>query len=232
MAAAIAASCSFANAQSCSGLSSKTCRQTQGCEWDRFARSCVVGCPANVFQSTSPDYGVIDEFEFNLWLDLDLSRSDVQTFYSNAYSRWTSIIKSDSNNGGSTSTSGLNLWAECPAGIPSILDDLYICGRDTCIDGPGNVLGSAGPQYIWTATGLPATGIMEFDSEDIPNLLDLWEVVILHEMGHVLGIGSSSGWDDAIDTNNDFTGPNATDVWQNQWGCLGLPPIETDGGAG
>ena len=35
-----------------------------------------------------------------------------------------------------------------------------------------------------------------------------------------------------INANNDFTGANSVDVWQNEWGCSGFPPIETDGGAG
>jgi hypothetical protein len=48
----------------------------------------------------------------------------------------TSIIKSVSNNGGSKSKAGMKI-DECSAGIPSILDDLSICGRDVCIDGPG-----------------------------------------------------------------------------------------------
>lgn len=130
---------------------------------------------------------------------------------------------------------------QCSTGLPSTLDDLYICGRDICLDGEGAVLGRAGFQYLWTDTNLPATGFMEFDSADIPRFLEagLWEAIILHEMGHVLGIGTAARWNDLTSRRRkrgrifaDFTGPNAVDVWKEDWGCTGLPPIETDGGGG
>eukprot|EP00752_Nemacystus_decipiens_P012579 g11140.t1 len=61
------------------------------------------------------------------------------------------------------------------------------------IDGRGTVLARAGPEYSWIACPtISLTGFMEFDIEDIPTLEEdgTFEGVILHEMGHVLGIGS------------------------------------------
>jgi hypothetical protein len=67
------------------------------------------------------------------------------------------------------------------------------------IDGVGRVLGSAGPCfYRGTTSGvvrvgeLTIIGGMRFDIEDIANLISngTFESVILHEMGHVLGIGT------------------------------------------
>ena len=60
------------------------------------------------------------------------------------------------------------------------------------IDGAGQVLGSAGWCYRRTA-GLPLIGLMRFDEADVAGLVatDRFGAVILHEMGHVLGIGGS-----------------------------------------
>jgi len=127
----------------------------------------------------------------------------------------------------------------CPCFANSTrIDDIYICGKEEEIDGLFGVLGSAGPD--WTLGNLVIAGSMRFDSVDaawyLANEPDEWEAVILHEMGHVLGIGTM--WDTAslineISTTDwDFNGANAQKVWQDDWGCTGLPPIERDGGAG
>jgi hypothetical protein len=78
-----------------------------------------------------------------------------------------------------------------------IIDDLLILAQGTPIDGPGRVLGQAGPTHLRPASAgpsafLPAKGIMFFDTADLVKmeidgiLLD----VITHEMGHVVGIGT------------------------------------------
>lgn len=90
-------------------------------------------------------------------------------------------------------------WSEIIIGdIPSveingeIIDDVLIYARGVSIDGRGNTLGMAGPEYIRHGTYLPATGVMSFDTADLAimeadgSLLN----VIIHEMGHVLGFGT------------------------------------------
>ena len=69
--------------------------------------------------------------------------------------------------------------------------------RVDSIDGPGNILGAAGPCVLrQDATaqqrGLPALGTMIFDSADFGRLVQAGTAydVIRHEMGHVLGIGT------------------------------------------
>ena len=77
-----------------------------------------------------------------------------------------------------------------------------------------------------------------FDTADIALLdsLGLLDEVILHEMGHVIGIGSL--WDfepfvNLLDENGDYAkNTSATAVWQKDWGCVGTPPIEKDYGPG
>ncbi|MEV5906370.1 leishmanolysin-related zinc metalloendopeptidase [Streptomyces sp. NPDC052127] len=78
-----------------------------------------------------------------------------------------------------------------------VIDDLLIEAEGVTIDGPGRVLGMAGPtdfrdDSAQFGTFLPAKGVMRFDSADLTQmeadgtLVD----VITHEMGHVLGIGT------------------------------------------
>lgn len=59
------------------------------------------------------------------------------------------------------------------------------------IDGPGGVLGSAGPCYIRAEDGLPFMGRMRFDTADLIALAGSGRLddVIIHEMLHVLGVG-------------------------------------------
>ena len=77
---------------------------------------------------------------------------------------------------------------------------------------------------------------MQFDRDDAANFSDEnWGNVIEHEMGHIIGIGSIwsiDGWETQIYANNIYQGPQGLDVWQNDWGCVGTPPIELDGGSG
>ena len=82
-------------------------------------------------------------------------------------------------------------------GYPSNVDDIYLCGKDAFIDGPGRVLGGAAPLFgqelegrINPLTGQPyfvaLTGIMEFDIDDIEREMQngRFDEIVKHEMGH------------------------------------------------
>lgn len=59
------------------------------------------------------------------------------------------------------------------------------------IDGASDVLGRAGPDY--SVGGFAISGFMEFDSADLEWMSqqgNLLNEVVLHEMGHVIGIGT------------------------------------------
>ncbi len=60
------------------------------------------------------------------------------------------------------------------------------------LDGVGKVLGAATPVWLRSTGNLPFVGCMIFDSADLTNLAanGTLNAVILHEMGHVLGIGT------------------------------------------
>jgi Leishmanolysin len=72
------------------------------------------------------------------------------------------------------------------------IDDVRIDAEGARIDGPGAVLGQAGPVDLRPATFLPATGIMSFDSADLARMEADGSLVsvIVHEMAHVLGFGT------------------------------------------
>jgi subtilisin-like proprotein convertase family protein len=90
-------------------------------------------------------------------------------------------------------------WAEVITGdLPSAIidgvtiDDVLIEAEGVPIDGPGGILGQAGPTHIRPGSRLPAKGIMSFDTADLDRMEADGSLtdVILHEMGHVLGFGT------------------------------------------
>lgn len=117
-----------------------------------------------------------------------------QQVFEEAAARWAELITGDQAD--VTIDKPDNL---CGAGDPPLaatIDDLYIDAFIVPIDGEGGVLGSAGPCLIRSpGNNLPLYGVMRFDSADIAALEAEGTMghVILHEMGHVLGIGSL--WD-------------------------------------
>src|SRR5690606_12711586 len=107
------------------------------------------------------------------------------------------------------------------------------------IDGPGGILGQAGPTVVRTGSFLPARGIMQFDAADLAHLEATGQLmdVILHEMGHVIGIGTI--WQDlgllvgAGSADPRFTGTSATAQYNTIFGLSGTSvPVANTGGAG
>lgn len=113
------------------------------------------------------------------------------------------------------------------------VDDLLIDAQGAAIDGPGGVLGQAGPDAVRSGTILPYHGTMQFDSADLAAMEasgQLYEV-ILHEMGHVLGIGTI--WQSlgllsgAGTTDPRFLGARATAEYNAIFGTSGTSvPVE------
>jgi hypothetical protein len=135
----------------------------------------------------------------------------------------------------------------CGAGTPAInetIDDLLIFASIDSIDGPGNVVGQAGPCFIRTANQLPLLGRMRFDEADLANLQAGGRLgdVILHEMGHVIGFGTV--WDNLSlladpagsgGTDPHFTGARAIEAFDRIGGAAysgSKVPVEATGGPG
>lgn len=140
-----------------------------------------------------------------------------------------------------------NRWAEIILGdlpdvtLPNgtVIDDVLISASGISIDGPYGILGQAGPTQLRSDTYLPYQGDMQFDSADLANMESNGSLypVILHEMGHVLGIGTLwqtlrllSG---AGTSNPIFTGAQATAAYNRIFGvnAAGVP-VENSGGSG
>lgn len=105
------------------------------------------------------------------------TRSSFIGLASSSYTfRWQEVITHVPCGGGGTSSPG----------------ELIISAELKSIDGVGEILGSAGPSGVWqSCPGISYSGQMQFDSSDISNMESdgSFEGVILHEMGHVIGVG-------------------------------------------
>ena len=59
-----------------------------------------------------------------------------------------------------------------PATVEGVLiDDVLIEAEGVLIDGPGRILGQAGPTHIRPASNLPVKGIMSFDTADLARMV-------------------------------------------------------------
>jgi hypothetical protein len=76
-----------------------------------------------------------------------------------------------------------------------VIDDCLIYAAGSHIDGPSGILGQAGPRFLRPGSLLPALGYVEFDRADLARMeMDgSLENVIVHELGHVLGMGTIWG---------------------------------------
>eukprot|EP00978_Attheya_sp_CCMP212_P040435 scaffold220721_cov37-Attheya_sp.AAC.1 len=133
--------------------------------------------------------GFVVVFEFGEGLN-----ENQKAIFDAAAKRWTEIVQKTTN--------GRNLR-------------LVIAASGPRIDGPGRILGQAGPTRLRPSDRLPVAGIMEFDRADLAALERDGSLkdVILHEMGHVLGIGTL--WETknllrgTTTTNPQYVGANA-----------------------
>jgi hypothetical protein len=133
----------------------------------------------------------------------------------------------------------------CGPGVPAldeVIPNVRLYINFDSIDGPGSILGRAGPCIIRTASGLPVVGFVELDTADLVNLNTngTLDDVMTHEFGHVLGLQSFNwnrrglvvglGGSDPI-----FQGAVGREQFQLIGGgtYTGIPvPLENTGGAG
>jgi hypothetical protein len=187
-------------------------------------------------------FGVQTGISFDIELMFLSSATPSQaTAFGDAESRWEAIIQGDLPDD----------YAFIPAGScgqsPALdrpIDDLLIFVTLADIDGPGGILGQAGPCFLHEVGFLPAIGQMTFDVADLDFIESqgLLSAVIVHEMGHVLGYGTV--WNDfglladpalfgGIDPH--FIGPQAIVAFDGVGGTTYLGakvPVEDQGGPG
>lgn len=153
-----------------------------------------------------------------------------QAAFTAAADRWTTVIVGD---------------------LPSVrvdgevIDDVVIRAQGVAIDGPGRILGQAGPTHLrppsaGAAAYLTAKGIMSFDTADLARMQSAGTLtdVITHEMGHVLGIGTLWERKDLLKRpgtqNPVFAGAGAMDEYKllRGGGRRRRVPVENTGGPG
>jgi hypothetical protein len=148
----------------------------------------------------------------------------VQAAFTSAATRWAQIIRGDLPN---VSVVGLDV-SSClfqNAGttiMTETIDDVVIYANVRAIDGVGGILGGAGPCVKRAGSGHAYVGMMTFDVDDLAAMQadGILTAVILHEMAHVLGVGSN--WANVLQdampsASNDpiFTGTNARWAFAN-----------------
>lgn len=176
-----------------------------------------------------------DPNHFNITLRFinPVSSSQEQIFAA-AANRWSSIITGDV-----PATKGISKKACGPKfGAPrfnGLVDDVLIDIFPQPIDGPGNLVGSAGPCLLRAGDGLPAYGIMFLDVADLDLLErsgDL-EHLLVHEIAHVLGFGQLWDKKGLLDVTTDPNHPAFIgDLAEAEYGALigaGDTPVPVEG---
>lgn len=168
-----------------------------------------------------------------------------QALFTNAAARISAIVVGDiidaDARGGTVDPAQCGVTGEPK--LNEIIDDVLIYASIRAIDGPGNVLARAGPCFIRpTSTGdHTAIGVMEFDSADLDFLAGAGslENVIVHEMLHVVGVGTL--WTNrnllvgAGTADPRYTGAGAIQGCRTTGGsvaCATTVPVENQGGDG
>lgn len=128
------------------------------------------------------------------------TRRQLEAFV-NSNRRWARAITGDLAN--ESMRVNANVCGNHPA-VNESVDDVLIFVELVEIDGPGAVLGSAGPCFI-RSNGLPVLGRIRLDLADLDRLVTNGTIddVVTHEIGHVLGVGSI--WNLCINSSNQFT---------------------------
>ena len=176
-------------------------------------------------------------FSINLQFNNDLD-AQYQSAFTEAATFWESII--------------IDYRVNSP-----LLNGININATLTAIDGPGGVLGSAGPTDVLGGNVLlngdinpshvlwATSGDMNFDIDDVDNLIvaGSFNNVIQHEMGHVIGlgtlwnldIGDGNIYNNVLSPENQFqyVGVHALTAYQNEFDPdATFIPIEEGGGPG
>lgn len=199
----------------------------------------TITATVSTFTATANLTAVISFYNIEIQFIADPTVSQRAAFDA-ARLRWRQIIQGEMQDAQLTVNPGDCSTAPAFSGA---VDDVLIFVDLVAIDGPGNVLGSAGPCFIrFPGNQLTVAGIMRFDTADLDQLQASGQLnnVILHEMGHVLGIGSlwsRKGVLDTVSVSGDpiFTGTNAVSAFSTAGGatcnCRAVP-VENSFGPG
>ena len=176
--------------------------------------------------------GPSESYEITLSLAPTM-RPEFRAAFEAAAARWSEVLVAGLSDHQLTLPQDFLGWV--PA-FDGYVDDVLIAARDFDIDGTGGTLGRAGALLTRETGGQAYFGVMEFDTADLSRLATSGRLqsVILHEMGHVLGIGADwalKGFVDDLLTDPSYNGAAGVSEWR-ALGRAGKPPVENSGGAG
>ena len=181
--------------------------------------------------------GSVDRGRYNITFRYIVPTSpERQAVFEAAAARWEKIIIGDE-----PSVTGTLPTQLCGGGAPAFtgtIDDVLIDVILTNIDGRGRILGSAGPCFA-NANNLTLHGTMRFDVAELPTLeaRGTFDEVIVHEMGHVLGVGTLWNFRRALRTGTNtanvaFVGEKAITGYNSVGGAKIPVPVENMFGPG
>ena len=144
----------------------------------------VDGLPLTVYAKAVPVSGFDIQFRY-----LSHVTTRQREAFERSAARWKKVISGDVADTRAVSSSFCGVDGTA---LNEVVDDLIIFVTIDSIDGAGQVLGSAGPCSIRSADGIPVVGAMRFDRDDVAQLetQDRFADVVLHEIGHILGLGT------------------------------------------
>jgi hypothetical protein len=203
----------------------------------------VTATVANTTLSTSFTETGVSPFTIELQFLTNKTAAQNEAFEA-ARHRWEGLIVGDLPNVQLLAPAG-----KCGDNSPAInrqVDDVLILVTLGPIDGAGNILGQAGPCFVRNVGRLPVLGLMQFDVADLDVIESsgLLDAVILHEMGHVLGFGTTPWTDLSLladasltgGTDPHFTGAQAIAAFNavggNNYQGGEKVPVENTGGSG
>ena len=120
-------------------------------------------------------------FKIILKFGKGLTREQRQVFQ-RAARKWEQVIRGTTSTTTTTTTTTTSPDTTSPPPLPRPRLSLRIHASAPSIDGPGRVLGRAGPTFVREWDGLPVEGIMEFDAADLMDMQQAGTLqhVILH----------------------------------------------------
>ncbi|MBI4539705.1 MAG: Ig-like domain-containing protein [Gemmatimonadetes bacterium] len=164
--------------------------------------------------------------------------ASVQAVVNSGVSRWTRAVTGELPDIPVSLTAGTCAGVAYPA-LNETVDDLLVFVQVVSIDGPGSTLATGGPCLIRTVERLSVIGGIRVDTGDLSRMESEGTLndVVLHELGHVIGIGSlwgqfgllvGAGTEDPY-----FSGANAIASFRAAGGshASGVP-VENTGGSG
>lgn len=148
--------------------------------------------------------------------------------------RWEAIVTADIPDVDASTLSTTGSIGGCL--YPDVIDDLHVCVfyDDLASDGPQGTLAYAFIEHLREdESQLPIAGVIGFDPVDVEALIrrDEMELAILHEMAHLLGLGTMwalLGVTGSVRDRCPYLGEHANAAYELISGCPTVP-TELDG---